>query len=194
MIDMATLAHPPLKTWTRAEIEALEAAGLLAGFRCELIEGDVFDKMGQKPLHASAVTRTQRLLEKVFGAGFVRVQAPVEPSASDAPYSLPEPDVVVTREMDLAYRSRHPHAGDVLLLIEVADTSVAFDTKKKARLYARAGFAEYVVLDLADLELLVHREPRDGTYRLIEILRPGDVFIPAAAADARISVEELLIG
>ena len=190
---MATLPHPPLKTWTRAEIEAVEAAGLLAGRRYELIEGEVYDKMGQNPPHASAIAALQYLLAAIFGVGCLRTQLPVEPSAADAPSSLPVPDVVVTRESYLAYRERHPGPADVVLVAEVADSSVLFDTKRKASLYARAGFADYVVVDLAHREVLVFRDPRDDNYRSVSVLHSGEDFIPLAAPQSRIPVAALLL-
>lgn len=177
--------------WTRAELDALDAAGLLAGTRVELIEGEVFDKIGQNPRHASAVCRLAALLTGVFGAKRVRCQLPVEPSETETSRSLPEPDLAVTVEPDPAYDQRHPGAVDVLLIAEIADSTYDFDVKRKGRVYARAGFGEYAVLDLAERELPVFRAPRDGLYTEIRVLRPGDVFFPMSAPESGISVAEM---
>lgn len=186
------IAEPPLKTWSRAEIDALEAAGLLAGTRLELIDGEVFDKMGQNPPHASAICRLVRMLAAIFGLERIRTQLPIEPAEGDSPRSLPLPDVVVTREIDAAYQTRHPGPSDILLIAEVADSSIEFDMKRKARLYARAGFIEYPILDLNDQELLVYQSPRGGVYTEIHVLRPGDLFHPSASPQSSIAVADLL--
>jgi Uma2 family endonuclease len=188
---MSAVAQPPHKTWTRAEIDALQAAGLLAGARLELIEGEVFDKMGQNPPHASAVCRFATKLAAVFGLDRVRIQMPVEPSVQEASRSLPEPDVAITRDGESAYRERHPGPGDTLLIAEISDSTYDFDVKRKGRLYARCGFGEYLVLDLSERELLVFRTPRDGVYTEIRVLRPGDHFYSLNQPNSGIAVSEL---
>jgi Uma2 family endonuclease len=188
----AAPAQPPLKTWTREELDALEAAGLLADVRLELIEGEVFDKSGQNPPHAFALCRFAALLIGIFGASRVRSQLPVEPADADAPHSLPQPDIAVTRESDSAYRTRHPRVADLLLVAEIADSTYRFDVKRKGRLYARAGFTEYVVVDLNERELLVFRALRTGVYTEMRVLRPGEFFHPLAAPEHAIAVAELL--
>ncbi len=187
----AALAQPPFKTWTRAEMDALDAAGLLAGTRFELIEGEIFDKMGQNPPHSSAVCRLVMALAAIFGLERIRTQLPVEPVEAEASRSLPEPDAAVTRESESAYRHRHPGATDVLMIAEVTDSTYDYDVKRKGRLYARAGYAEYLVVDLNERELLVFRSPREGIYTEIRVLRPGEIFCPMSAPEASIAVTEL---
>jgi Uma2 family endonuclease len=187
----AALATPPHKTWTRAEMDALQAAGLLTGTRFELIEGEVFDKMGQKPPHATAVGALVEALAAVFGIDRVRTQLPVEPSEGDAVRNLPEPDVAVTREARRAYAHRHPGPADILLIAEVSDTTYEFDARRKGHLYARAEFPEYLIVHLSDRELLVYRSPRDGVYTEIRVLKHGDTFSPLSAPESSIAVAEL---
>jgi len=187
----AAVAQPPLKTWTRAELDALDAAGLLAGTRFELIEGEIFDKMGQNPPHAAAVSILAAAVSEVFGATKVRTQSPVEPADAESARSLPHPDVAVTREPGPAYRSSHPGAADVLLIAEAADSTIDYDVKRKGRLCARAGFVEYIVIDLNERQLLVFRSPRGGVYTEIHVLRPGDVFHPLIAPGSEIEVVQL---
>jgi Uma2 family endonuclease len=98
----------------------------------------------------------------------------------------------VTREPEQAYRNRHPGAADVILLAEIADSTYDFDVKRKARIYATAGFPEYLVLDLTEPQLLVFRDPRGGAYRQIQVLRRGDIFYALAAPESGIAVSELL--
>jgi Uma2 family endonuclease len=188
----AAISQPPLKTWTRPELEALDAAGLLAGTRFELIEGQIFDKIGQNPRHAAALSRLAAFLGDMFGNRRIRTQLPVEPAKPDAPRSLPEPDLAVTREIDTSYDSRHPEAADVVLIAEVTDTTYEYDTKRKAKLYARAGFQEYIILDLNDRELLVYQSPKGGVYTSIHVFREGDMYSPMAAPNKSVNVSELL--
>ena len=171
---------------------ALDAAGLLAGTRFELIEGEVFDKTGQDPPHSAAICRQVVALAAIYGLDRIRTQLPVEPAEADATRSLPEPDVAVTREPESAYRHRHPGATDLLLIAEVADSTYDYDVKRKGRLYARSEFAEYVVLDLSQRELLVFHAPRGGVYTEMRVLRPGDTFCPLSAPESTISVAKLL--
>lgn len=190
---MSALASPPYKLWTRAELDALESTGLLADVRYELIEGEVFDKMGQKPPHATAVHQLFVLLASAFGLERVRSQLPAEPIERDSVHSLPLPDALVVRESLLAYRERHPGPGDVLVVAEVSDSTFQFDSQKKARLYARAGFPEYIILDLTRRELIVLRAPCEDSYTLIQTLRPGETWSPLHAPEAAIAVADLLL-
>ncbi|MBM3795053.1 MAG: Uma2 family endonuclease [Acidobacteria bacterium] len=88
---------------------------------------------------------------------------------------------------DLA--NRHPRSDELLLLIEVADSSATFDLGEKRDLYARAGVVEYWVLDLNRRVLVIHREPHDGFYAHVDILSESGV---AAIADLTIPVSEML--
>lgn len=194
----AAFNHPPSdsepvrKLWSRTELDAIYETGLLADTKLELIEGELFDKMGQNPPHASAVCRLVLVLAGIFGLERIRTQLPAEPSKSDAPNSLPLPDVLVTQEHEPAYRKQHPGPGDVILLAEVSDATYRYDTNRKAMLYARAGFPEYLVLDLTGGELLVFRAPRRGIYSETLTLRPGDLYTPPFGNGKGISVSDLL--
>jgi Uma2 family endonuclease len=188
----AALAQPPHKSWTRQDLDALEASGRLAGTRLELIDGEIFDKMGQNPAHSSAVCRLAMALAAIFGLDRVRTQLPVEPAEADAARNRPEPDVAVTSEPEPAFRRRHPAGPEVLLVAEVADTTYDYDVKRKGRLYARAQFPEYLVVDLRDRELMVFRSPSGGVYTEMRVLRPGEFFEPLHAPGHSVSVADLL--
>ncbi len=188
----AVAVEPLRKIWTREEWHALEDSGVLEGQRLELIEGELLSKMGQSPGHAYVVTRIAAAMARAFAPEQVRCQCPVEPSPGESIHSLPLPDVLVTRESGEAFARRHPGADDVLVVVEVADTSLAFDTGGKARLYSRSGFAEYVVADVRFHRLFVFRQPEDGEYRWSAILGPEDEFRPLAAPDRAWKVRDLL--
>jgi Uma2 family endonuclease len=155
----SSVAGPPLprKRFTRSEVEAMLEAGVFEGQRFELIDGDLIDKMGQKPPHMFAIQRCQELFIELFGSARVRVQGPMEAGPVDREKSMPEPDVLVLREAKDEYRERHPSGPESVLVVEVADTTVRPDLTRKRDLYASAGVQEYWVLDLKDRRLVVHR-------------------------------------
>src|SRR5437016_3998925 len=85
----------PRKRFTRQEVERLAEAGVFDGQRYELIDGDLIDKMGQKPPHSSAIRRVQSWLRKAVNPDLIQVQLPIEASREDQESSLPEPDFAV---------------------------------------------------------------------------------------------------
>jgi len=132
-------------------------AGVFQGQRFELIDGDLIDKMGQKPPHASAIQRLVDLLTRLFGSKRLRVQLPMEAGPADREISMPEPDLAVVSEAKDDYEERHPGGLEMTLVVEVADTTIRPDLTRKRDLYAAAGVREYWVLDLNDRRLVVHR-------------------------------------
>ena len=172
---------PPRKRFTRSEVETMINLEIFAGQKFELIDGDLIDKMGQNPPHAYLIARIVKLLSRLFDMDLIRVQSSIEVHSSDRERSWPEPDIAVLAEAKLEYRHRHPNGNELVLLVEVADSSVQQDSGFKRDLYARAGVPEYWVLDINGRKLIVHREPRDGKYGQVQIL--GD--------DAAASIELL---
>jgi Uma2 family endonuclease len=164
----------PRKRFTREEVELLAETGVFDGQRYELIDGDLIDKMGQKPPHASAIRKIVDWLVGFLGSPRVQVQLPIEASPKDRKRSLPEPDVSVVVERKPEFEVRHPFGDELLLVVEVADSSVRFDLSRKVALYAAAGVPEYWVFDLVGRRLVVHRQPEGSTYRLIQIFFEND--------------------
>ena len=131
---------------------------LAPGKRYELIEGELIDKMGQKPPHAYVITVLTKLLGAAF-SGRVRIQSSINLPDPDGQYSEPEPDLVVLHNEDKEFFSRHPGPADIAVLIEVADTTFATDRSIKYRLYARAGISEYWIIDIPRQRAVVCRHP-----------------------------------
>jgi len=188
---------PPVQTrrWSRAEYETLVEKGFFQpGERLELLDGLLVGREPQGSLHAAVVARAQQLLARAFGPDHhVRVRSPV--ALDDM--SEPEPDLAVVRGDPWDYRQGHPAAP--VLLVEVAESTIALDRRRKGGLYARAGVAEYWILNLNDRVLEVYRQPvrsasaRYGwKYRSVRLLKPGAVVSPLAAPAARIRVADLL--
>jgi Uma2 family endonuclease len=159
----------PRKRFTRDELHRMQESGVLAG-RYELIEGDLIEKMGQNPPHASALRRMFAWLARCFEAGRLSIQLPIEVASVDQQRSEPEPDVAVLRDILPEYRDRHPRGDELTLLVEIADSSSRFDLTIKAALNARAEVPEYWVLDLTRRILIIHRRPENGGYRDTEQL------------------------
>jgi len=150
-------------------------SGLFDGQRYELIDGDLIDKMGQKPRHSSAIGLLLRWLQSILEIDRVRVQLPIEAAGEDREWSEPEPDIAVLVELKAEHEERHPRGNELLLVVEVADSSVSFDLTRKATLYARSGVPEYWVLDLIRRMLVVHRQPDGTQYRDIHMYSEDDV-------------------
>ena len=179
--------------WTRAELERIEEMGILEGKQYELIDGELFEKMGKNPPHVIAVHEIVAWLSGVFGYTFVNHDAIAEPSIPDAVVSRPEPDVFVLTQPVREFRKRHPCPNEVRLLIEVSDSTVKQDLSKKAALYARAEIADYWVLDIKRRRLVVHRDPENGQYRTRLVVDEHESIAPLAAPDKPFPVAHALL-
>jgi len=177
----------PRKRFTREEFDRLIETGFFEGRRYELIDGDLIDKMGQNPPHAFAIQLALIWLGGFFNLNRIRVQLSIEASPTDRERSVPEPDLAVLAEWKPEFAKRHPRGDELLLAIEIADSSAGFDLTRKAVLYAAAGVPEYWVLDLPRRRLVVHREPAETGYRLVRFFAEGDtVTLENRAEKARV--------
>jgi Uma2 family endonuclease len=157
--------------------------------RVELIDGEVIRMSPIGDPHAGRVIFLTRLFTLRLGQeAFVSAQNPVRLSQ----YSEPEPDLVIMRSPLDPSAVRAPRPEDVLLLIEVCDTTLAYDRDKKVPLYAEAGIPETWLLDLPAGRLRVYREPDGREYRRIEVLARGSRIAPLAFPEMAFSVDEIL--
>lgn len=141
-------------------------AGILApDARVELIDGEIIDMPPIGPPHASTVNRLVRLLVQAVGdRAVLLVQNPVVLSR----HSAPQPDLALALPRADFYASRHPGPADVVLVIEVADTTLPFDRDVKTGLYARYRIPEVWLIDLQAERLLRHRTPQRGAYAAVD--------------------------
>lgn len=178
---------------TRISVERYQkmvAAGVLTKYdRIELIEGEMIDMAPIGKVHSAITSQLHELLvTKLSGAATVVSGGPVNLGN----FSEPQPDLMVLKRRDDFYRAKIPDAADVMLLIEVSDTSLAFDQSIKLNLYARYGVTEYWVVDVTAKRVLVHRQPSQGAYaQQVEVLGQETVS-PLAFPDFKIAVSELL--
>ena len=130
--------------------------------RVELIAGQIVAMSPIGSRHAACVKRLNVLMGKIVGDSMlIGVQDPIRLDA----YSAPEPDLVLLRPRADFYAAAHPSAADVLLAIEVADTSIDYDREVKLPLYAQAGLAEVWLIDLQKGRIEVFARPQDGAYQ-----------------------------
>ena len=167
-------------------------AGLFDGKRYELIDGTLIDKMGQNPPHATGVRKAAKTLMAIFGTDRVLVQLPIEASTADRDRSMPEPDLAVLKEPSDDYEERHPNGDELVLLVEVADSSAQRDSTVKRDLYARAGVPEYWVLDVNRRMLRIHRHCASGQYTDITEIAESAVTSLESRPDVNIPVADLL--
>jgi Uma2 family endonuclease len=181
-----------LRKWTVKEYyRAAETGVFKPEERLELIRGDVIQMSPQRGPHASAIDLVTEATRSCFPGARIRPQLPL----SLDQFNEPEPDIVVARGPASRYFKRHPRSEDVLLVIEVSDSSIKVDRTVKAALYAEFGIPEYWILDLNRGRLEVHREPSQSPegarYILAEVLDKG-ASVTALFGQSSLEVGKLL--
>jgi Uma2 family endonuclease len=157
--------------------------------RHELIGGDIVVREPIGIQHASTVDRLNRLwMSRLGDRANVRIQNPVQFPLLDSEL---QPDVMLLSPREDFYAAGHPQAADVLLLIEVADTTLRLDRRVKIPLYARAGVREVWLVDLTTSQLEISREPLGDRYGSVRILTRGERVFPEAFPDVTIDVADL---
>ena len=182
---------PNRRRWTRKECEFLEQNGLLIG-RYELVNGDIISKMGQNLPHRIAVMLITSWLLRVFGEEFIQAQMSVGVDLADAEINAPEPDVSVLNRPLASLPGDEPAPADVVLVVEVSASTLRFDLRNKALLYARAGIADYWVADVGGRQFIVHRSPGETGYADVREYGETETITPLARPDASVRVSDLL--
>jgi len=179
------------RRFTLEEYYRMGEAGILSeDDRVELIEGEIVEMTPIGPPHAGIVDRIARVLTLLLGLGvIVRVQGPIQLPTL---VSELQPDVVLLRPRDDFYTRSHPGPQDILLLIEVMDTSIERDHRVKLPLYARAGIPEVWLVDLGAACIEVYREPARDGYREVSVRRRGEALAIAAFPDVALTVDDLV--
>lgn len=162
--------------------------------RVELIEGRVFEMSPIYSPHATSVTLAGEVLREIFGRGWiVREEKPLSLDAN----SDPEPDIALVAGKARDFKDAHPTTA--ALVIEAADSSLSYDRNHKASLYAKAGIADYWIVNLQDRQIEVHRRPiADAnaefgfSYGDKMIFKEGDSVKPLAKPKVSIAVADLL--
>jgi Uma2 family endonuclease len=169
--------------------QMIEFGILTENDRVELIRGEILKKMPIGDPHIASVNRLNYLFNRQVGnAAIVSVQNPIRLADSE-----PEPDLALLQPRADFYASGKPQPGDILLLIEVADTTLDYDRDTKRSLYAQAGIQEYWIVNLTEGCVEVYRQPQpDGTYRDVQTRRPGEQVEVVALPGVSLAVGDIL--
>ncbi|MDF2440719.1 MAG: hypothetical protein JWN98_1703 [Abditibacteriota bacterium] len=185
VVDRLPEPHPI--HWDQERYCQMVRLGWFEDKRVELVDGRIIEMAAILGPHATALSLSRVLLDQIFGAThYVRVQMPLDLSDD----SQPEPDMAVVIGNIRDFTNNHPSIA--VLTIEVSVSTLAYDLGRKADLYARAGIADYWVLDVEGRRLMVHREPREGKYQSIQTLNQTDSIAPLEKPDASIQIVDLL--
>ena len=176
--------------FTVSEYERMGEGGVFApGARMELIEGEIIEMSPIGSHHAACVERISGRLHEIAQRRFlVRNKNPIV--AND--FSEPQPDISVLRFREDYYQHAHPRPGDILLVIEVADTTPSFDRRVKTSLYARAGIAEFLLFNLPDDQVEFFSQPEEGTYQNAKVLQRGDRYESSVVAGFSLDIATIL--
>ncbi|NJN30021.1 MAG: Uma2 family endonuclease [Synechococcales cyanobacterium RM1_1_8] len=177
-----------LATWTVEEYHELVATGVLRDRAVELLNGQIVEMPPEGPEHRYLGEEAATYLRRKLGSR-ARVSE-ARPITLPEQGSEPEPDISVVRQLGEVYYERHPSSEDVFLVIEFSKLSLAKDLETKRNTYAAAGLKDYWVSNLKARELVVHRDPVNGDYRSVEVLRSGTLSL-LAFPDVEISVSSL---
>jgi Uma2 family endonuclease len=178
------------KRFTADEYERMGEAGILSRKdRVELIDGEIVAMSPIGPPHTACVDRTARTFFKLVGdAAIVRVQGSVRLDF----FTEPEPDVVLLKPRADFYASAHPGPADILLIIEIADSSIDYDREVKTGVYARKGVREYWVVDLNENVIWCYTNPERGAYQRLQRCESGQLIAPSLLPDFVVSPADLL--
>jgi Uma2 family endonuclease len=185
---------PRQRSWTRDEYYRLADLGFFTDQRVELIEGQIIDMGPMNSAHATAIALAQATLEPAFGPSFfARIQMPFHVGV----LSEPEPDVAIVAGPRRAYTTAHPTTA--ALIVEVADSSLAYDRDAKASLYAKAGIADYWLINLTDRQVEIYRGAAPDSAAFIgwryterRVAGVGETVSPLMVPAATIAVSDLL--
>lgn len=179
----------PKRRFSVEEYYRLAEVGILGPEdKVELINGEIVKMSPIGPRHGGVINhllRIFRVLEEENN--IVAVQNPVRLSS----YSEPEPDISVLNPRADFYKSGHPKPADVLLLVEVSDTTFEYDFKVKLPLYAAEGIPEYWIIDLQSDKILIHTDPQGSTYQKQFTYQRGEVLSSAIFPNG-LSVDEII--
>jgi Uma2 family endonuclease len=179
------------KHWfTVAEYNRMGETGILKEEdRVELIEGEIIEMSPIGRRHAACVGRLTSLLSRLLTEkAIVWVQNPIV--LDD--YSEPQPDVALLRRRDDFYERSLPAPADVLLIVEVADTTLEYDRQIKLPLYARAGIAEVWLVNLMDEQVGIYTQPAGGAYQVERQAKRGETINSSVPPNLMLKVDDIL--
>ena len=184
------LANIQRKMFTTGEYHRMAELGILRKQdHLELIKGVIYMAAAIGSQHAACVNRlTQLFVENFTGKAIVHVQNPV----SIEEHSEPEPDIALLKPRADFYAQSHPKPEDVLLIIEVSDTTLSYDRETKVPLYAKSGIKDAWIVNLKEECVEVYTNPSEQGYDTLRKFRKGMIVTPSCFPDVDISVDEII--
>jgi Uma2 family endonuclease len=190
--EIDKIPNPPLmrKKFRTDEVYKMIEVGILpeeSGW--ELINGEIIHRMTIGSKHAAIVKRLNRLLTMFLGQNaIVSVQDPIRIDVLNEP----EPDICVLRPRDDFYADEHPEPNDVMLAIEVSDSTLEFDRDVKKEIYAEAGIVEFWIINIKENVIEAFSEPENRTYFQMQIYSRGETIKTKNTPEILLSVSEIL--
>ena len=183
--EQERVASVPRRRFTVDEFARMGEAGIFTeDDRVELIGGEILEMTPVGPPHAWIVNRLAELIMTRLGSGaYVSIQNPLRIGRD----TEPQPDLVVARRSG-AYARRHPEPGDVLLVVEAADSSLRYDRLEKIPRYGGAGVPETWLVDVAARTVTAYTDPTAGGYAAERVLRRGDMLAATSVPALRVPV------
>ena len=174
---------------TVSEYDRMIEAGIYTeNDRIELLNGEIIELMPKGPKHVYFNEAIAEFFKERLGKTVdVRSQNPIV--LGD--FSEPEPDIVLAKPPRENYLEKHPTPADILLVMEISDTTLAYDREDKALAYSRSGIGQYLLLNLQNETLEDYREPGADGYGFKRTLRKGDILTLAAFSEIEIKVDDL---
>jgi Uma2 family endonuclease len=182
---------PTRRRFTVVEYYAMADAGILSeNDRVELLDGDVIVMPPIGDWHASGVAQIIALFPSTIldGRAILQIQNPVRLDSDNEP----QPDAMLLRWRNDFYRNGHPGPDDVLLLIEVSDTTVDYDRNNKLPRYARAGIPEVWIDNRRDRRIEAYTDPSGDEYATVRYAAPGETIAPQAFPDITLQVDRII--
>ena len=190
MMNVQTQPQPRRLRFTVDEYYKMIELGMLKDYeKAEIIEGELIQKMPIGDRHASAVNMLNRFFSRnVSDEILVSIQNPIR--LSD--YNEPEPDLVLA-DLTKFDGKRHPRPAEVLLVVEVSDSTVKYDRSTKLSLYAEAEIPEVWIVNLQNNIVELHQKPSDGIYQLTKIFKRGESVESEMLPDLKLEVDHILL-
>lgn len=178
------------RLFTVHEYHRMVDAGILReNDQVELIRGEVVRMSPIGPPHDAAILRANRALNRIVGD---RALVGIQGSIRLDEYDEPQPDICLLRPRDDFYASRHPGPADILVIIEVADSSLKYDQTVKLKLCAETGVPEYWISSIRDECIIAYSDLRGSAYQNMRELKRGETIAPQLLPGCRIPVDDLL--
>lgn len=188
-LEKEAVFKPMPKRFSVEDFRQMTEAGILpeeSGL--EIVDGYLIEKMSIGSRHAGTVKKLNRKLGGLMAAqAIVSVQDPIHLNE----YNEPEPDIALLKPREDFYAESHPTPADILLVIEVSDSTLEYDREIKKTLYAEAEINEFWIVNLRENTVEIYTSPKNGSYRLARILESGETIESNAVMNLKLTVDEI---